>query len=190
MSRSTGYTGRQRCKRIVRSVVTDIYLAYRFGYVEFASVEDAANAIEKQHMQVMEGRETVVQYARGFIERKKTEHKPTNTLFIGGIPFELTDRDLQDLFADIKNLVDVRVPVDRRTGMPRGFAHAEFLNTEFASRAMEILRLKRPYGRKLKVHFTDSRKIDMDRRSREKQAQRANAEAQQAEQTEQIEQAE
>ena len=184
MSRSTGYIGRERCERIVRSAMTDTCL-YRFGYVEFASVEDAANAIEQQHMQVMEGRETVVQYARGFIERKSTEHKPTNSLFIGQIPFELTDRDLQELFRDIKNVVDVRVPVDRRTGMPRGFAHAEFLNTEFAARAREILRLKRPYGRKLKVHFTDSRKVDIERQREEKKARRANEDNQPAEQAEQ-----
>jgi RNA recognition motif-containing protein len=35
--------------------------------------------------------------------------------------YELTDQDLQDLIADLHGVTDVRIPVDRRTGLPRGF---------------------------------------------------------------------
>lgn len=111
-------------------------------------------------MRVLEGRPVVVHFARSHIEQP-TKNEPSNTLFIGRIPFELTDRDLQDLFRDVKNVVDIRIPVDRRTGMPRGFAHAEFLNTEFAMRGMEILTRKEPYGRKLKVDFAERKRIGM-----------------------------
>lgn len=60
---------------------------------------------------------------------------------------------MQELFADVKNVIDIRIPVDRRSGMPRGFAHAEFLNEEYARRGMEVLMRKEPYGRKLTVNF-------------------------------------
>lgn len=132
---------------------------YRFGYVQFDTVEEAKTAIEKQHMGILAGRASVVQYARSHINEKRTEAAPSNTLFIGGIPFELTDRDLQELFRDVKNVIDVRVPVDRRTGMPRGFAHAEFLNVEYARRGKEVLMRKEPYGRKLRVHFAERKRI-------------------------------
>lgn len=132
---------------------------YRFGYVQFDKVEEATNAIEKQHLQVIAGRQVVVQYARSHLDVRRPELPPTNTLFIGGIPFEFTDRDIQELFADVKNVIDVRIPVDRRTGMPRGFAHAEFLSVEYALRGKEVLMRKEPYGRRLRVHFAERKRV-------------------------------
>ncbi|KAJ5547192.1 hypothetical protein N7494_004777 [Penicillium frequentans] len=132
-----------------------------FGYVQFDTIEEAKLAVEKQHMKVLAGRPVVLQYARSAIQHKKTELKPTNTLFIGGIPYELTDRDIQDLFSDVHNTVDIRVPVDRRSGVPRGFAHVEFIDIQSAMWGMEVLARKAPYGRKLKVEFTHRKKVGM-----------------------------
>lgn len=112
-------------------------------------------------MKVLAGRPVVLQYARSVIQHKPTEQEPTNTLFIGGIPYELTDRDIQDLFSDVHNTVDIRVPVDRRSGVPRGFAHAEFIDVQSAMWGMEVLARKAPYGRKLKVEFTNRKKVGM-----------------------------
>lgn len=83
----------------------------------------------------------------------------TNTLYIGNIPFEFTDRDMQELFHDIKNVIDIRVPVGRRTGMPRGFVHAEFVDSNSARQALDVLRRKAPYGRKLQVNYALSKRI-------------------------------
>ena len=140
---------------------------YRFGYVQFRTVEEAGYAIANQHLQILEGRPVVVQYARSQIEHKVATNPPTNCLFIGNIPFEFTDRDLQDLFRDIYNIIDVRFPVDRRSGVPRGFAHAEFLDVESAARAMDILKRKMPYGRTLRVNFTDRRMVGLTTHSPE-----------------------
>lgn len=139
---------------------SDLHI-YRFGYVQYETVEQAQNAIEKQNLQILAGRQVVVQYARSHLDVQEKNIEPSNTLFVGGIPFELTDRDLQDLFRDVKNVIDIRVPVDRRTGMPRGFAHAEFLNVEYALRGKEVLMRKEPYGRKLRVHFAERRRVGM-----------------------------
>ena len=109
-------------------------------------------------MKVLGGRQIVVQFARGPIQHKSSGYGPSNTLFIGSIPYEFTDRDLQDLFKDVFNVVDVRIPVDRRSGMLRGFAHAEFLNEQAAARAMAVLQNKTPYGRKLRVDFSIRKK--------------------------------
>lgn len=132
----------------------------RFGYVQYSTIEEARRAIERQDMQMLHGRKTVVRFARTQIEQTRAdmEANPSNTLFIGNIPFELTDRDLQDLFADVYNFVDIRIPVDRRSGVPRGFAHCEFIDVEAAEAAREVLRRKHPYGRKLKVQFANGTK--------------------------------
>lgn len=113
------------------------------------------------HSTVLEGRQVVVHYARSQFNYRRASYPPTETLFLGRLPLEMTDRDLQDLFHDVKNLTDIRIPVDRRSGMPRGFAHAEFIDTEAATQAMEILARKRPYGRKLEVTFAERKRVGM-----------------------------
>lgn len=134
----------------------------RFGYVEFSSVDEANLAIERQHMKMFQGRKAIVQHARAKkIKRPKGDQsiKPSNTLFIGNIPYELTDRDLQELFSDVFNFVDIRIPVDRRQGTCRGFAHADFIDVEAAQAAKEVLARKKPYGRKLSVAYAKVKSI-------------------------------
>lgn len=82
------------------------------------------------------------------------KNAPAKTLFIGNMSFEMTDKDLNDLFRNIKNVIDVRVAIDRRTGQPRGFAHADFVDTDSASKALEILEAKEIYGRRLRVDYS------------------------------------
>lgn len=78
---------------------------------------------------------------------------PTNSLYIGNIPFETSDADLNRLFRELDNVTDVRVAVDRNTGWPRGFAHADFKDVESAQKAYEKLQSTQMGGRDLKVDF-------------------------------------
>ena len=84
-------------------------------------------------------------------------HQPSRTLYIGNMSYEMTDQDLNELFRDVKNVLDVRVAIDRRTGQPRGYAHADFLNVDSATAAAEHLMNKSYYGRKLRVDYTHSK---------------------------------
>ena len=70
----------------------------------------------------------------------------------------MSDADLNKLFRDIKNVMDVRVAIDRRTGQPRGFAHADFVDTESAMKGLEYLQGKEFYGRVLRVDYAGSSK--------------------------------
>jgi RNA recognition motif-containing protein len=101
---------------------------------------------------VIEGREVTVQYANT-VYRAKSEEAPSKCLYIGNIPYELTDLDLQALFEDIQGVEDIRIPVDRRTGLPRGFAHIDFLDQWSATDGKEKLSRRAPYGRKLRVSY-------------------------------------
>lgn len=131
---------------------------YRFGYVAFDSVEAAARAIDGMHMQIFEGRRVVVQFAQANLRMGSYSPTPSKTLYIGNMPWEMTDRDLNELFKDIRNVIDVRVAIDRRTGQPRGFAHADFTDIPSAQAAYEILNRKAPYGRKLTVDYSHTNK--------------------------------
>jgi nucleolin len=143
-------------------------LGSSFGYVTFDSVEGATRAIEAMNLQTFEGRRIVVNYAShpaSSLERRgKTQ--PTKTLFIGNMSHDMTDRDLNELFADVRNVIDVRVAVDRETGKPRGFAHADFIDIKSAEAGIEYLKNKAPYGRKLRVDFSlTNKRTTRDRQS-------------------------
>jgi nucleolin len=115
-------------------------------------------------MQVFEGRNLVVQFHRAKEHSKSRDttsgsyvaNPPSKTLFIGNMSFEMSDKDLNDLFRDIRNVMDVRVAIDRRTGQPRGFAHADFIDVASATRARDVLKEKTIYGRQLRVDFSKS----------------------------------
>ncbi|OQE13310.1 hypothetical protein PENFLA_c050G08509 [Penicillium flavigenum] len=127
-------------------------LSKGFGYVTFSTVEEATQAITQQHGGILEGREVVVQFSNTTY-RAMADTKPSKTVYIGNLPYELTDQDLQDLLADLQGVTDVRIPVDRRTGLPRGFAHIDFIEQSNATHGKELLSRKEPYGRKLAVSF-------------------------------------
>uniref|UniRef100_A0A093Y5T2 28 kDa ribonucleoprotein, chloroplastic n=1 Tax=Talaromyces marneffei PM1 TaxID=1077442 RepID=A0A093Y5T2_TALMA len=144
-------------------------LSKGFGYVTFDSVEAAQRAIEEMNQQVYEGRRVLVQFsAAGPREKFRPKGQPTRSLYIGNLAYDLTDRELNELFKSVRNVIEVRVAVDRQTGNPRGFAHADFLDTPSAQAALEILSSKAPHGRRLKVDFSQN----------PKRTQRRNAESQ------------
>ncbi|EEH33765.2 nucleic acid-binding protein [Paracoccidioides lutzii Pb01] len=150
----------------VRIVYDNRGMSRGFAYVQFDSVDAAEAAIAEMNMTIYEGRRVVVNYSsRGSANPTPTRsNEPTRTLFIGNLSFEMTDRELNELFKDIKNVTDVRVSVDRRTGQPRGFAHADFLDVESAQAAFEILKDKAPYGRPLRLDYSlSARDSTMDR---------------------------
>lgn len=146
-------------------------LSKGFGYVNFETVEAAQRAIELYNMQNFEGRRLSVQFSlssrsAGSSDRPQRQayatpqDRPTNppskTLFIGNMSFDMSDRDLNNLFREIKNVIDVRVAIDRRTGQPRGFAHADFTDVASAERAMTELSGKVVCGRSLRIDFSTS----------------------------------
>ncbi|GLA90547.1 hypothetical protein AtubIFM57143_000152 [Aspergillus tubingensis] len=125
-----------------------------YGYVQFDSIDAAQRAVDALNLRLFEGRRVTVQFAQNNVYHRRQLNAPTRTLYIGNLPFEMTDRDLNELFKDVQNVVDIRVAVDRRTGQARGFAHAEFVSTSSAKAAMAILENKLPYGRRLRLDYS------------------------------------
>ena len=125
-----------------------------FGYVNFREQANADEAREQLHGTNFEGRRIAVNYAiKTKAHPSGQVNPPSKTLFVGNMSYEMSDKDLNDIFREVKNVLDVRVAVDRRTGQPRGFAHADFVDIESATAAAEMLRGKELYGRKLKIDF-------------------------------------
>lgn len=86
-------------------------------------------------------------------EREKPRAEPSAQLFVGNIPYETTDAELNRLFSELDNVTDVRIAVDRTTGWPRGFAHVDFADADAAAAGMEKLSAVQIGDRKLRVDY-------------------------------------
>jgi RNA recognition motif-containing protein len=66
-------------------------------------------------------------------------------LYVGNIPYETTEQDLESLFAQAGAVQTVNVMRDRETGRARGFAFVEMASEADAQAAINQLN-ERPFG--------------------------------------------
>lgn len=88
---------------------------------------------------------------------------PSRSLYIGNIPYETTDAELNRIFRELDNVTDVRVAVDRTTGWPRGFAHADFTDIEACTAGMKKLAGMTIGGRELRLDYAAEVKSNQGR---------------------------
>ena len=73
-------------------------------------------------------------------------------LYVGNLPYETTDQDLQALFGGVGDVESVNVIRDMATGRARGFAFVEMVTDEDAQKAIEALNDHSMGGRNLTVN--------------------------------------
>ena len=73
-------------------------------------------------------------------------------LFVGNLPYETTEQDLETLFAQAGQVETVTVMRDRVTGRARGFAFVEMASDDDAQKAITQLNGHQLGGRALTVN--------------------------------------
>ncbi len=73
-------------------------------------------------------------------------------LYVGNLTYDITDNDLQELFAPHGSVTEVKLVQDRETGKPRGFAFVTMATPEGAQAALQALNGKDVKGRALTVN--------------------------------------
>lgn len=73
-------------------------------------------------------------------------------LYVGNLPFQTTEADLQALFESSGQVQSINVVRDRATGQARGFAFVEMSDAEGAQRAIAELDKHQYGGRALTVN--------------------------------------
>ena len=73
-------------------------------------------------------------------------------LYVGNLPYEITEADLQTLFEGTGPVNTVNIVRDRATGQARGFAFVEMKDVEGARRAISELDKHQLGGRSLTVN--------------------------------------
>jgi cold-inducible RNA-binding protein len=73
-------------------------------------------------------------------------------LYVGNLPYEVGEADLEALFAQAGSVESVTVMRDQMTGRARGFAFVEMSTDEDAQKAINDLNAKEFGGRNLTVN--------------------------------------
>lgn len=75
-------------------------------------------------------------------------------LYVGNLPFETKDTDLENLFSGSGKVVSVKIVKDRDSGRLKGFGFVEMNNSDEANSAIQSLNEKEFMGRKIRVNLT------------------------------------
>jgi RNA recognition motif-containing protein len=78
-------------------------------------------------------------------------------VFVGNLSFEVTRDELIEAFSAAGKVRDAKVPTDRETGRPRGFAFVEFEDEESAQKSIALMNGKALRGRPLRVNEAENR---------------------------------
>jgi len=73
-------------------------------------------------------------------------------LFVGGLPYAVTDDQLRELFAGVGAVASAKVIVDRETNRSKGFGFVEMENDDEAKAAIEQMNGKDVDGRTITVN--------------------------------------
>lgn len=60
-------------------------------------------------------------------------------IFIAGLPYDLDDAELEEIFEKFGKIISAKVAIDRETGKSKGFGFVEMLNDTEAKEAIEGL---------------------------------------------------
>lgn len=74
------------------------------------------------------------------------------TIYIGNLPYEVSDEDVEDVFKDYGSVKSVYLPTDRETGKMRGFGFVEMEDEAKEQEAIDALNEADWMGRKLRVN--------------------------------------
>jgi RNA recognition motif-containing protein len=74
------------------------------------------------------------------------------SIYIGNLPYQASEEDVTEIFAEYGTVKRVQLPTDRETGRPRGFGFVEMSSDDEETAAIEALDGAEWMGRDLKVN--------------------------------------
>ncbi len=86
-------------------------------------------------------------------------------IYVGNVSYDLTEKGLEELFAEFGSVSAARIITDRMTGRSKGFGFVEMENKKEGEEAIKQLDGKEIDGRPLKVNEAKPRE-DRPRRQR------------------------
>jgi len=87
-------------------------------------------------------------------------------IYVGNLPYNLSDDELRETFAEFGEVSSASIIMDRDTGRSKGFGFVEMTNDSEATSAIEGLNDQPMKGRPLRVNEARPRAPRTDRRPR------------------------
>jgi RNA recognition motif-containing protein len=73
-------------------------------------------------------------------------------LYVGNLPYQVTEDQLKELFAEAGEVVSAKIITDRMTGQPKGFGFVEMSTKQEGQRAISMINGRVVEGRPLTVN--------------------------------------
>ena len=73
-------------------------------------------------------------------------------IYVGNLPYSLTEDELRDAFADFGDITSVNIILDKFSGRSKGFGFVEMVNDDEAEEAIKALDQSALNGRNIKVN--------------------------------------
>lgn len=119
------------CK-LVRDKVSGLSLGY--GFVNYHKPEDAEKAISTLNGLRLQNKTIKVSFARPSSDAIKGAH-----LYVSGLPINMTQQDLEDLFSPYGKIIMSRILSDSTTGLSKGVGFIRYDQRTEAERAIKEL---------------------------------------------------
>lgn len=141
-------------------------LSMGFGFVEFATPEQAQRALKDLQHTELDGHKLELKLSHrtmatteGKSGRKLAQKKEQKSakIMVRNVPFEASQKEVRELFQTFGQLKTVRLPKKMATvGRHRGFGFVEFMTKEDAKRAFDSLsHSTHLYGRRLVLEWAE-----------------------------------
>lgn len=137
-----------------------------FGYVHFKTADAVEKALALNGKEI-DGRPVNVDKSNPRDKKTSMEKRaqvfgdasspPSAVLFVGNLSFGVNEDTLWETFGEHGDVKSVRVPTDRDTGRPKGFAYVEFSEVGSAKAAHGALQGFELDGRSLRLDFSQPR---------------------------------
>lgn len=131
-----------------------------FGFVTMSTVEEAEKAVEMFNSYQINGRSLTVNKAapRGTqTVRAPREFGPSYRVYVGNLPWDFDNAQLEQIFSEHGKVVNARVVIDRDSGRSRGFGFVTMSSESEMNDAIESLDGQSFGGRPLRVNVAEDR---------------------------------
>jgi nucleolin len=142
-----------------------------FAFVEMATPEAAEQVIRQFNGALLQNRDLVISYQEerssggGYGGGDGSGPVKNPKLFVRNVDYSVSEHDLQALFSQSGQVVAVRIPSDRETGMAKPFGFVEMATADEAEAAIQALNNTNYQGKTLMVDYQDPNRAKSKPRS-------------------------
>ena len=152
-----------------------------YGYVEFTDTATAIKALEAKTGAEVDGRAIRCDFSTprpprdgaGATPQQRSNDRaksygdnasqPSSTLWVGNIAFGADESVLTEAFEEFGSIKSIRMPTDRESGEPKGFAYVEFDSIDDSKAAFEGMSGQAISGRPVRLDYAAARSNDSPR---------------------------